>query len=70
MIQQAIDLRLVESEADLLRRVLTSYLSDVRLEIADTESHDFRRDLKADQEIIEDLLGKLGWLNAEASVAG
>jgi len=70
MVTQVIDLSLAESEADFLRRVLTSSLSDVRMEIADTESPDLRQELKADEEIIKDLLGKVGWMDGESSMAG
>ena len=35
------------TEAEVLKMVLESYLSDLRMEIADTDSQDFREKLKA-----------------------
>jgi hypothetical protein len=35
------------AEAEVLKMVLESYLSDLRMEIADTDSMDFRDKLKA-----------------------
>jgi hypothetical protein len=35
------------TEAQVLKMVLESYLSDLRMEIADTDSMDFREQLKA-----------------------
>ena len=35
------------AEAEVLKTVLESYLSDLRMEIADTDSMDFRDKLKA-----------------------
>ncbi len=41
-----IELDLDEEEASILKMVLESYLSDLRMEIADTDSYDFRQMLK------------------------
>jgi len=40
------------NEAQVLRTVLESYLSDLRMEIADTDSMDFREQLKARKMIL------------------
>jgi hypothetical protein len=40
------------TEAQVLRTVLESYLSDLRMEIADTDSMDFREQLKARKMIL------------------
>ena len=39
-------LELTPTEAEVLRMVLESYLSDLRMEIADTDSMDYREGLK------------------------
>lgn len=39
-------LELQPTEAEVLRMVLESYLSDLRMEIADTDSQDYRQKLK------------------------
>ncbi|MBE0616933.1 MAG: hypothetical protein IH608_03255 [Proteobacteria bacterium] len=50
---------LTEPEADTLRDVLDSYLSDLRMEIADTDSLDYRDGLKRKKKVIEDVMGRL-----------
>ena len=42
-----IHIELKPTEAEVLKMVLESYLSDLRMEIADTDSMDFREKLKA-----------------------
>jgi len=42
-----VHLDLKPTEAEVLRMVLESYLSDLRMEIADTDSMDYREKLKA-----------------------
>jgi len=49
-------LTLQAAEAQLLHRILTQYLSDLRMEITDTENFDWRQDLKRDEESIKSLL--------------
>lgn len=41
------ELKLSDDEVETLRQVLESYLSDLRMEIADTDRQDFREMLKA-----------------------
>jgi hypothetical protein len=50
-------LTLTPENVDQLRFILGSYLSDLRKEIADTEQHDFREELKRREEFIKTLLG-------------
>lgn len=52
-------LALGTEETELLLRILHGYLSDLRMEIAGTESFDFRQGLKQDEERIKALLGRL-----------
>ena len=54
-----ITIELEASEAEMLRHVLTSYLSDLRMEIADTDRMDFREGLKSREVFLKDLLDRL-----------
>jgi hypothetical protein len=53
------DLKLTDEEARTLRDVLTEYLSDLRMEIADTESFDLRQELKRTEALLKRLLSQL-----------
>ena len=46
-------LDLTSEEAYVLREVLQSYLSDLRMEMADTDRRDFRDQLRHRKEILE-----------------
>ena len=48
-----ITLDLGPEEAEVLREVLDSYLSDLRMEMADTDRKDFRDRLKERRNVIE-----------------
>lgn len=50
---------LSDVEAATLRDALDSYLSDLRMEIADTDRMDFREGLKEQRKILEGLLQRL-----------
>ena len=50
---------LTQEEAAALREVLSSYLSDLRMEIADTDSMRFREGLKRQEEFLKRLLQQL-----------
>ena len=52
-------LELKAEDVEQLRSILTSYLSDLRMEIAGTEQHDFREGLKRREAFIKELLVKL-----------
>jgi hypothetical protein len=54
-----IRVELTTKEAKELHDILDNYLSDLRMEIVDTESHDFRAMLKKRKEFIARLLGQL-----------
>lgn len=54
-----LDVDLTEDEIDELRHVLESYLSDLRMEIADTDSFDFREMLKRRKQVISKVLDAL-----------
>ena len=46
-------------EARMLREVLESYLSDLRMEIAGTESVSFRENLKKTETFLKELIPRL-----------
>jgi hypothetical protein len=54
-----INLELTKEEKDILAMVLESYLSDLRMEIADTDSMDFRESLKKRKDVLKKVLEAL-----------
>ncbi|MBI4497623.1 MAG: hypothetical protein HY689_06990 [Chloroflexi bacterium] len=54
------DIRLEDNEFEVLRRALTMFLSDLRMEISNTEKYELRESLKADEAAIKAILTKLG----------
>ena len=52
-------LELTDTEAVDLKEILTYYLSELRMEIADTDSMDFRENLKRREVFLKDLIGQL-----------
>jgi len=54
-----VDIQLNEHEQGMLRQILGAYLSDLRMEIADTDSKDFRDELKKRETFLKDLLARL-----------
>ncbi len=54
-----ISLQLSESEGSILATALDSYLSDLRMEIANTDRKDFRDGLKLRKEALTNVLEQL-----------
>lgn len=54
-----IQLHLEPEESSVLAQVLRNYLSDLRMEIVSTESHDMREDLKREEAIIKGIIEHL-----------
>jgi hypothetical protein len=54
-----VQINLTQEEAAALSGVLSSYLSDLRMEIADTDSMQFREDLKRQEALLSSLLERL-----------
>lgn len=52
-------LNLNQEQRETLQESLTSYLSNLRLEIADTDNHDFREQLKHKEVVLKDVLAML-----------
>jgi tRNA A-37 threonylcarbamoyl transferase component Bud32 len=57
-------LDLTGDEAAVLRQALESYLSDLRMEIADTDQMDYRQELKRQEEILTRLEERLSFRRA------
>ena len=55
-----VQLSLTPAEAALLREVLATYVSDLRMEIADTDAHDYRQKLKEEEAFLNSVLQRLG----------
>ena len=53
------ELSIDQNESTVLQQVLSQYLSDLRSEIAGTESYDMRQNLKQQEQVIGKLLSKL-----------
>lgn len=52
-------LELTPEEAEVLQKILSIFLSDLRMEIADTDSWEFRQTLKEQEEFLKSLLARL-----------
>jgi len=54
-----VQLTLTDQDAATLKRALETYLSDLRMEVADTDAHDFRAGLKQEESVITRLIDQL-----------
>jgi len=52
-------IQIAEDEVEVLRSVLEEYISELRMEVANTDSMDFRDDLKRKEEVLKALVGRL-----------
>ncbi len=52
-------IELSSEEVEMLHEVLSIYLSDLRMEIADTDNQDFRETLKKQETFLKELLQRL-----------
>jgi hypothetical protein len=57
-------LELSNEEKDTLIDVLESYISDLRMEMADTDSSFFREELRNKREVLDNILDRLKNLGA------
>ena len=53
-------IELTPPQMEMLSEILTDYLSDLRMEIADTDNMDFREDLKRRREFVQEVIERLG----------
>jgi hypothetical protein len=56
----AVEITLDAREVEALRDLLMSQLGDLRMQIADTDTSTFREQLRAEKEMVLQLLEKLG----------
>jgi hypothetical protein len=52
-------IELTDQEAELLRSVLEEYVSDLRMEVSNTDNMDFREALKEKERILRGLVERL-----------
>ena len=52
-------LNLADDEVEIMRDVLTDYLSDLRMEIVDTDQMDYRETLKQRRRVLENVVAAL-----------
>jgi hypothetical protein len=52
-------LQLADEEAEILKSVLEEYISELRMEVSNTDSMDFREALKRKEAILKSLAGQL-----------
>ena len=55
-----VELELSPEDVTTLREILNTALSDLRYEINNTDSHDYREQLRLKQSVLERVLGRLG----------
>jgi hypothetical protein len=53
------ELTLTDKEEDMLKGILESYLSDLRMEVADTDRKGYRDELKVEEVFLKELISKL-----------
>lgn len=58
-------LELTEKEMDVVVELLEARLKDILVEIRHTTSRDFRQELQAKEQVIADVLSKIGALHAK-----
>lgn len=54
-----IQLDLTDDELGILKAALQSYISDLRMEIADTDNMDFRNALKAKEQVLTKVVERI-----------
>jgi hypothetical protein len=52
-------IQIADDEVEVLRSVLEEYISELRMEVSNTDSMDFREELKRKEEILKRLAGQL-----------
>jgi hypothetical protein len=52
-------IQVADDEVEVLRSVLEEYISELRMEVSNTDSMDFREELKRKEEILKGLVGRL-----------
>jgi hypothetical protein len=63
-------LELAPQDFELLKRVLDRYVSDLRMEIADTDKAEWRKEMHADEDRAKNLLAQLSAAQPEPETQG
>ncbi len=53
------NLEFSQQERDILNKIVTSYLSELRMEIADTDQLSFKKELRKEEELLNKLIEKM-----------
>lgn len=61
------ELHLEPEEASLLRRILSTYLGDLRMEISNTENYDLRQSLKQEEVQVAAIIERLERLGVRST---
>jgi hypothetical protein len=62
---------LTAPESAAIRKALRTYLSDLRVEIVDTDNAQYKRELRDERELLESAIGKLdGGLDGGSAATG
>ena len=48
-----------QQEIDMLNKIVKSYLSELRMEIADTDQLSFKKELRKEEDMLNNLINKL-----------
>jgi len=48
-----------QQERDMLNKIVKSYLSELRMEIADTDQLSFKKELRKEEDMLNNLINKL-----------
>lgn len=62
------EVALTEEESTVLQKALQSYLSDLRMEISDTDNRAFREGLRAERATLEGVFAKLDTATASTNL--
>lgn len=54
-----ITFELTDDDAKLLAHIMEEYLSDLRMEIVDTDSSDYKEQLRAEKALVNDIIARL-----------
>ncbi len=60
------DLTLTKDEAEVLRILLSERVTDLRMEISNTENYDLREAQKREEAMLKSIIGRLGGLEKAA----
>ncbi len=53
------NLEFSQQEIDMLNKIVKSYLSELRMEIADTDQSSFKNELRKEEELLNKLIEKM-----------